>query len=105
VPPSSGAPGAANGLISELFGVKSGPLLQRSNIILGLAAFGCLPLVSIRWVLCVCGGGGSGEEQGSGTVDLAREVYRRGMTRGGLMWQESEGHMTYRFFGVPQLQP
>jgi hypothetical protein len=44
----AGAPGAANGLISELFGVKSGPLLQRSNIILGLAAFACLPLVSIR---------------------------------------------------------
>lgn len=44
----AGAPGAANGLMSELFGVKSGPLLQRSNIIIGLAAFACLPLVSIR---------------------------------------------------------
>lgn len=44
----AGAPGAANGLMSELFGVKSGPLLQRSNIILGLAGLACLPLVSIR---------------------------------------------------------
>lgn len=44
----TGAPGAANGLVSELVGVKSGPLLQRSNIILGVAAVVCAPLVAIR---------------------------------------------------------
>jgi amino acid permease len=44
----AGAPGAGNGLVSELFGVKSGPLLQRSNIILGVAAAVCAPLVAVR---------------------------------------------------------
>jgi hypothetical protein len=43
-----GAPGAANGLISEMFGVKSGPALVRSNCILAVAAGVCAPLVALR---------------------------------------------------------
>jgi hypothetical protein len=43
-----GAPGAANGLISEVFGVKSGPALVRSNCILAIAAGVCAPLVALR---------------------------------------------------------
>jgi hypothetical protein len=43
-----GAPGQANGLISECLGIKSGPLLVRSNLILAVAAFVCAPLVSLR---------------------------------------------------------
>jgi hypothetical protein len=44
----SGAPGAANGLISEMFGVQSGPALVRSNCILAVAAGVCAPLVALR---------------------------------------------------------
>jgi hypothetical protein len=44
----SGAPGAANGMISEMFGVKSGPALVRSNCILAVAAGVCAPLVALR---------------------------------------------------------
>ncbi|WIA21170.1 hypothetical protein OEZ86_005042 [Tetradesmus obliquus] len=44
----AGAPGAANGLISEVAGIKSGPALVRSNCILAVAAGVCAPLVALR---------------------------------------------------------